>query len=244
MKRARGAVPGTFVNVEAPQYGGLIGIISGDRTTFSEMFQSLIGAMANVPAGTGLRWAQSVNIPKNCNALVRDTLAGPYQWLFIMGDDHVFDPDIVVRLLAHDVDIVVPNCLKRPVPWEPVTFHRNQDGYYYTADLPAEGLTEIDAAGSAGMLIRRHVLEALAEPWFEAQPESGYMNEDVYFCEKAREAGYRIYCDPTVLLGHIAYHTVWPAHRDGHWQVDLEMGKTDRIPVQRIFKPTPIGALA
>lgn len=231
-------VPGTYKNRNGGYAGGLIGIISGERSTFSEMFQSLIGMMANVPPGTGLRWAQSVNIPKNCNALVRDTLAGPYEWLLIMGDDHIFDPDLALRLLAHDADIVVPNCLKRPVPWEPVTFTRNGDGYYYTADLPASGLTEIQAAGSAGMLIRRHVLEALDDPWFEAQPGSGFMNEDVYFCEKARDAGFNIFCDPTVLLGHIAYHTVWPAHRDGHWQVDLQVG-TERFPVQRIFKPTP-----
>ena len=45
-----------------------------------------------------------------------------------------------------------------------------------------------------------------------SQPHFGYkwyengmvkMSNDWFFCEKARELGYEVWCDPTIKLGHI-----------------------------------------
>lgn len=198
--------------------GVLVGVLSNELARFSGFFQSLLGVMGNLPPGSGLGWAKGVNIPKACNSLVEQMLGGPYGWLWVMGDDHTFEPDIAVRLLEHDVDVIVPHCLKRYPPWMSVVFEsQDDDGYYVPADLPEESLTEIHAAGSAGMLIRRRVLETLANPWFAPSPDAGGLNEDLHFCQKAREAGFQLWCDPSVILGHITLATVKPTWSEGQW---------------------------
>jgi hypothetical protein len=201
-----------------PTGGVMIGITSGEFSRFSSFATALIGVMGRMPPGSGLTWAKGVDVSGNCNELCRATLAGSYQWLWVMGDDHTFPNDTVTRLMGHDVDVIVPHCLKRYPPWMPVVFsHRNDDGDYVAALLPQRGMVEIHAAGSAGMLIRRHVLEAVGDPWFTPSPDAAGLNEDLHFCEKVREAGFRIWCDPEITLGHIALHTVTPEWQNGQW---------------------------
>lgn len=208
------SVPGTYLNRNGDAGGVLVGVLSNELARFSGFFQSLLGVMGCLPAGSGLGWAKGVNIPKACNSLAAQMLGGSYGWLWIMGDDHTFEPNIVARLLAHDVDIVVPHCLKRYPPWEPVVWDRDGE-FYVHPQLPESGLTEVHAAGSAGMLIRRRVLEAVEPPWFEGR------NEDIGFCEKARAAGFDVYCDPEILLGHITLATVQPTWSDGQWHPEM-----------------------
>jgi hypothetical protein len=214
-------VPGTYQNGHAPR-GVMVGVTSGELARFSSFTTSLIGVMGTLPPGSGMVWAKGVDVSGNCNQLCRKTLAGNYGWLWVMGDDHDFPPDTVLRLLEHDVDVIVPHCLKRYPPWTPVVFsHQNDDDAYVVADLPESGLVEIHAAGSAGMLIRREVLEAIGDPWFTPSPDAAGLNEDLHFCQKAREAGFRIWCDPEIPLGHIALHTVAPKWEGGQWHPEI-----------------------
>src|SRR3546814_11448924 len=60
-----------------------------------------------------------------------------------------------------EVDVIVPPCLKRSPPYDPVVYsHQNEKGEYVGYnDLPEHGLVPVHAAGTAGMLIRRPVLD-------------------------------------------------------------------------------------
>jgi len=107
--------------------------------------------------------------------------------LFVDGD-MVFGPDAMLRLLAHDLDIVgakynkratgettVPGCehILAPVPFVPTGF----------------------------LLIAMSVIEKIGRPAFSMQ---GAESEDVFFCDKAIAAGYQVWCDPTIKVGHIS----------------------------------------
>ena len=149
------------------------------------------------PATTKFLNRQGMDVTGNYNGLV-EQMEG--DWLWIMGDDHTFAPDILVNLLAHEVDVVVPLVLKKDAPFDPVVYEGEEGSdeatglpFHRVARLPQSGLHEIYAAGSAGMLIRRHVLDALERPVFETS--HGVQNEDLLFCRKVREAGFSIWCD-------------------------------------------------
>jgi hypothetical protein len=83
-------------------------------------------------------------------------------------------------------------------------------------------LHEIYAAGSAGMLIRKHVLDAIKRPVFTT--EKGMQNEDLLFCKKVREAGFKIWCDVDQKMGHIGLHTVYPMWDGNRWGSILDFG--------------------
>lgn len=210
--------------------GVLVGVLSGELSRFSTFFQSLLSVMATLPPGSGLTWAKGVDICGACNSIIRHMVQNDHEYVWMMGDDHAFESDIVKRLMAHDVDVIVPHCLKRYPPWHPVVYsHQNEEGWYVKADLPEKGLTKIHAAGSAGMLIKRRVIEALADPWFDPSPDAAGLNEDLHFCQKVREAGFDIYCDPQVPLGHISVHTVLPIWADGAWHTQVNHDDTIRV---------------
>jgi hypothetical protein len=209
--------------------GGTVGVVSSEVVRYADFCQALV--ILGKPEGTRLIWAKSHDVATNCNIICRKFLG---DWVWLIGDDHVFDPDILIRLLEHEVDVVVPLCLKRTPPYDPVVYSRqNMQSEYVGADLPESGLTQVYAAGQAGMLIRRHVLDAIADPWFEVQ---GGANEDLTFCAKIREAGFRIWCDVDVRLGHMNTYTVWPAFREDGWHADIQLDPTLRLPLRREVK--------
>ena len=220
-------VPGIRVN--GGPSGGTIGIISGSRTCLPAFTRAI--TISAKPDDTRLIWAEGSDIVGQCNQICRNYRG---DWVWFMGDDHVFAPDLLPRLLERNVDVVVPLCLKRTPPFDPVVYGgQNELDQYYVADLPDHGITEVYAAGSAGMLVRRPVLEAIPDPWFESH---GGMNEDLTFCAKVRDAGFRIWCDVDLLLGHLSNHTVWPVRRDDGWHADIEIDRTLRLPLKRYLK--------
>lgn len=215
---------------------GTIGVLSGD-VCHSDFAVAL--AHHQTPPGAKLIWTKSVDVVGNMNSMVR---AMEGEWLWVMGSDHVMDFDLLQKLIRHQVDVVVPVCLKRSPPYDPVVYsHQNDEGHYvgYT-DLPTSGLHRVHAAGSAGMLISRRVLDAIEDPWFESH---GGLNEDLTFCGKARDAGFEIWCDTEALLGHISQISVWPELRpDGEWGITLHLGNGEKMPLRRLVQPDLAGA--
>jgi hypothetical protein len=76
---------------------------------------------------------------------------------------------------------------------------------------------EVDYAGTGFMMIKRHVIEKLAETaetyigpegrvsalYMTPVHDDGFESEDYFFCRKAREAGFKVMMDPTIRLGHV-----------------------------------------
>jgi GT2 family glycosyltransferase len=67
----------------------------------------------------------------------------------------------------------------------------------------------VDYTGFGWVLIKKGVFENLEYPWFAPKMQvfdSGEVQdmcgEDVSFCLDAKEAGYEIWCDPKIRVGH------------------------------------------
>lgn len=215
---------------------GTIGVLSSDLSRYADFSVALLHQQT--PPGAKLIWTKGADVVGNMNRMVAG-MEG--DWLWILGDDHVFAPGLLLSLLKRDVDVIVPLCLKRTPPYDPVVYaEQNEDGDYVAfVDLPEHGLVPIHAAGSAGMLVKRHVIEAIGGPVFESH---GGLNEDLTFCAKVRAAGFQIWCDVDAFLGHIGLVSIWPKYRDGEWQVDLDLGNGTMMPVRRFLKPEFAGA--
>lgn len=216
-----------------PDPAGTIGIVSSELARFTDFAVSMLKLAR--PPGTRVIWQQGLDVTANFNMII-DGLEG--DWLWIMGDDHVFEPHILLQLLARDVDVIVPLCLKKRAPFEPVVYgHEETDeegvSRYYEAELPRNGVVEVHAAGSAGMLIRKHVLDRIGQPVFET---SGVrQDEDLILCRKIREAGFKIYCDVDARLGHIGVFGVYPMWQNGWYGAALDLGAGQVTPLFRML---------
>jgi len=177
------------------------------------------------------------------NKLVERLLESDSEWLLFMDDDHVFPGDLLERLLSHDKPVVGSLYLRRQAPFAPLAFSHKEDGLYQTinlSELPGEGLLKVQAVGTAGLLVRREVFEAIGSPWFEyGKTERWDASEDIIFCEKAFWHGFDIHVDLGAHLGHMTPTAIWPSWVDQEWAVGFSVADGTRlyIPIE-----TPISA--
>lgn len=185
---------------------GWVGVLAQDAARFSQ-FGLCLGRL-ELPTGWELHGALNFDAAHASNWLAENFVGDR---LLLLGDDHTFQPDLVHKLLRHDVDVVAPFVLGRRVPFRPVCEPHLLDRN--------PGLHRVQTTGSAGMMIRRSVFERLAFPYFwHGTTDDGYVAEDTHFCELLTAAGIPIYVDTTVCLGHMLVGNVLPEYQHGHWQ--------------------------
>lgn len=185
---------------------GTVAVSADEAGRYTQFAMAMTGLA--LPPGTKTIWQIGNDIAGNRNRAV-EQIEG--DWLWFIDDDHAFAGSIVARLLEHSVDIVAPLVLRRQQPFAPVACV--DDDFLDLSRCPQSGLLEVQHTGSAGMLIRREVFDAIEPPWFEL---GNGVSEDVTFCQKAREAGFDIYVDLSIPMGHITTCAVWPT-----WNADL-----------------------
>lgn len=133
----------------------------------------------------------------NRNHTVRETLRGGFDWLLTI------DHDIVPR--SNPIDLIfwgkkivgcacpVWNVVDPTYPLYFVGMDKVDGGYKEHKERA--GLQKVDAVGSGCLLIHKDVLDVVEEP-FVRKFEGGFavVGLDFYFCEKAIEAGFDVYC--------------------------------------------------
>ena len=150
--------------------------------------------------------------------------------ILFIDSDMRFPQDMISRLLAHDLDIVATNCARRRMPTGPTAqiYKENGDRELVWSMPESTGLQEVGSVGMGVMIIKAGVFKALSEPWYETpwrHDKRGYIGEDVFFCRKAREAGFKIWIDHDVSkeIGHIG---MFEFKHDHTWAIkDLEKAR-------------------
>lgn len=190
-----------------PLPAGTIVIPSGHEPRFHAFYGSLIRMLATLPPGCTIAWTQGPDIAFNLNHGIARAVG---EWVWILGDDHTFETNIIERLWAHDLPVVAPFVLRRSVPHPTVML--NEAGESIKPEPYQRGLMKVAKVGGAGMLIRRQVFDKIPRPWFSNRgPER--QGEDIAFCERVTEAGMSIYVDLDTPMGHITTIEVWPKFR-------------------------------
>jgi hypothetical protein len=217
---------------------GVVGVAANDVARFS-FFAASITRMLS-PPNTNIRWSFGSDRIRGRNNVVRESLESGSEWVLFIDDDHVFQPDLLMRLLSHEEMIVSSLYLQRQLPCRPIVYtDREPDGLTYVplklSDYPVgTGLVEVRAAGCGGMLIRSEVFRALDDPWFK----DGEASEDLTFCERARIAGFKVHCDLQAQLGHCTTAIVWPTAPDDEWKVGVTLpGGELVLPLQEDEEP-------
>ena len=192
-----------------------IAVCTPARDMVHTMFTyDLVNMVANHTLNTNdaisLKISQGTLIANQRAELCLDAMREKCTHVLFIDSDMRFPHDMIERLLQHDLDIVATNCARRRMPTGPTAQIYKENGereLVYT--MPeSTGLQEVGSVGMGVMLIKANVFAKLAEPWFETpwrQDKRGYIGEDVFFCKKAREAGFKIWIDHDVSkeIGHI-----------------------------------------
>lgn len=192
-----------------------------------------VNITTHVVAGTYIHRARQQLLDE-----ISETGAHYILWL---DTDHTFPKDLMIRLLSHDVEMVGINYCTRGVPPRYVAVKRtaceNRDkggGKLCPTREDSEGLEEVEAIGFGAVLMKMSIIPTLPQDdtldfFFAYEGDGMHVGEDVYFCKRVREAGWKVMIDHDLSklcthVGQIEYRLnhVWAMEEEGI-NVDYEL---------------------
>lgn len=186
-------------------------------------------------------------VPYARERLGEAVIAEGADYLFMVDDDMLCPPDLFSKLVAHDKDVVAALAFTRnpdhkPVIYETVNGFSNEVGMTYgftrfVQNYPRNQLVECDAVGFGAVLIKAEVLRKIPQPWFFGMERTG---EDIIFCIKAKKAGFQVFMDTSIKLGHLGSPMIVTEEYSDQWnklsadERDKFYGKFDKYETDRL----------
>ena len=150
------------------------------------------------------------------NSIVKSAITLNCDYLLMLDDDHVIDIDNTVAvsgryeflrtLIQHIEDdpkkgIVGALYFHRGGSGMPVLMRKEGAAYSFMerSDI-SRRLQMVDVTGGGCMVINMEVFDKIPSPWFEPELDRG---TDIQICNKVRDAGYTVWCDTSIDIGHI-----------------------------------------
>lgn len=149
------------------------------------------------------------------NELATRALKMDADYVLWLDSDMIFYPDTLTRMMKHMeyADIVTGVYYRRVAPYTPVLFDTleiNDAGCAWTdykdKDIPND-FFEVGGCGFGCVLMKAEIFLDVQSRFGNMFAPIGNVGEDLSFCWRARECGFKIYCDPSIVLGHVG-HTV------------------------------------
>ena len=159
------------------------------------------------------------------NQIVKTALTHACTHVIFTDADHRFHPMTFETLVKRNLHIVGALCYMRYPPYEPVMFKGEPGSYEMITEWDSD-VVEVDATGAGCLCVRTEVFANMKPPWFEftPNPKPGFplVGEDVSFCHKAKQLGYKIYVDTSIPCTHLATlevdHRVYESFKKAPWR--------------------------
>lgn len=166
------------------------------------------------PDASGMQRKQFVQVGSVIHANRERLVCLALDWgathVLFADDDMCFNPKAVEILLGRKQAFVACNYPRRVLPISFTAVGPDMKMEMVTNNA-SEGLEEAGYTGFGLSLIDTDVFRAIPQPWFLPkwlEDQKQYTTEDWPFCEKVREAGYKVLVDhdASKLVGHVGDH--------------------------------------
>lgn len=170
------------------------------------------------------------------NKIVKMALDGNYDYVLMVDNDVVVPETALKDMLDEPVDVCLgyyahrdnDNLYRGRVSACKYSDPNNYGFPYINYPLDSEYTGEemlslrrqgkkkirIHGGGMGCALIRTEVFRKLEYPWYDwvnyADANQGMLSEDLFFCERCKQAGIPVYTDARAGCGHVLRHVQWP----------------------------------
>ncbi len=151
------------------------------------------------------------------NNLALQAMKAEFDYMLWLDSDMVFQQDLLVQMKQtmdeRGLDFLTGLYFRRVPPFTPVLFDQldiDENGICTWTDFKdvPEGLFKVGGCGFGCVLIKTDVLFDVQAKFGEMFNPIANMGEDLSFCWRARQCGYDIWCDPSMILGHVGYSVI------------------------------------
>lgn len=164
---------------------------------------SLVEMLKNIPEGTLVQviFQEGVFVHQNQNDIAEYAVKNNFDAVLFVEHDMVFEPDTLSLLLRDDKDIVGANYNFKSEPLQSMVFDLEGNPL---KEVPKETF-QASAIPTGLMLVKTSVFQKLPKPYFFYEYEQGTMktSQDIYFCQKARQNGLEVWCNPNITVKHL-----------------------------------------
>jgi len=136
-----------------------------------------------------------------CAAMAKKQMC---DYLLFIDDDMTFPPDTLESLYFHQKDIIGTVAHSRCISEDTHVMLKSGE-VLQKKDRP-DKVFQVKAIGTAVLLIKMSVFDEVDMPYFNTEThENGFttLGEDYWFCRQAERKGIKIWCDPTIQIGHL-----------------------------------------
>jgi len=175
-------------------------------------------------ASQGLHWAGDASPDRLGYGYARNTAASflrkhpqAADGIMWVDSDIVCPNDALIRLIKtaqiHKLDFVSGVYHTRKSPYLPVIYHwdASVSKYLQAVNYPADTILSLDACGFGFVWTSSKLINGMAdhpsfsaqEGWFPDRRDVGGYGEDISFCHLAKQAGFQLYLDTGVQVGHM-----------------------------------------
>lgn len=173
-------------------------------------------AVLTKPAETTIAMNPGSLVYMSRDKLAQMAIESEADYVFWMDSDMQFPQDCLMKMMdklqRNDLDILCGLYFRRVPPYTPVLFDRlerenNDVKWSEFQEIPKE-IFEVGGCGFGCVLMKTDVFfDVLGATGAMFMP-IGSNGEDVSFCIRARECGYKIFCDPSIVCGHVGYSVI------------------------------------
>jgi hypothetical protein len=195
---SEGKSEGLRILVATPVYGD--SVKRGYAHSMAQAMTFFCQVKSDVEKYIDVSMVYSSNLVENRHVLVSRAFQFEATHMLFWDADIKVPADAIVRLVNHHLPIVAINYAKKEPEARP-TAYIDTDEYVGPCFTQAHhtGLQAVSSCGFGLMLIEMSVLQAMKTPLFQFSQDGpeGIQTEteDVFFCRKAREAGFDIVID-------------------------------------------------
>ena len=144
------------------------------------------------------------------NDLVKEAIERKAKYLLFIDSDMSFEAEALQKLLDLNADIATGLYVERsgthhrPTVYEHIDIRtKEHEAVKEYFDLIDRDVFEVEGCGMGFCLIKTDVLKTVIATYGDCfQPICG-LGEDLSFCWKAKQCGFKIMCNSTFTLGHI-----------------------------------------
>lgn len=133
------------------------------------------------------------------------------EYILWLDSDMVFQPDLLERMFKvmeeNKLDFLSGLYYRRAKPYTPIIFDKlemREDGcHWHNLETVPSELIEIEGCGFGVVLMKTEIIANVFGSQGDLFTPLMGVGEDLSFCWRARQAGYKLYLDPSISLGHV-----------------------------------------